>query len=93
MKSKTSSSNRSQITIIDTFPDFEEFWKAYRARPIEAQIDSWVFEYMGKWPYFLENKSVNTKAKGQTGERLQNNASFQRCQAESEPCGWLEKGY
>jgi len=52
MKSKTSSSNRSQITIIDTFPDFEEFWKAYRARPIEAQIDSWVFEYMGKWPYF-----------------------------------------
>jgi len=43
-----------QIRIINTYPDFLEFWGKYQNRPITIQIEKWASEYMVKWPELLE---------------------------------------
>ena len=43
-----------QIRIINTYPDFLEFWEKYQNRPITIQVEKWASEYMAKWPELLE---------------------------------------
>lgn len=48
---------KHQITIVDTFPDFEDFWWEYHSKPIEAQIEGWVSRYMARWPDLLRKQT------------------------------------
>ncbi len=42
------------IRIINTFPDFLEFWGKNQNLPLEVQIESWLSDYISKWPELLE---------------------------------------
>lgn len=57
-----------QVSIIDTFPDFLEFWKNIQDAPILTQIEYWASEYMAKWPELLE-KQMNDYASQQVNWR------------------------
>jgi hypothetical protein len=57
-----------QVSIIDTIPDFLEFWKNVQDAPIPSQIKYWASEYMAKWPELLE-KQMNDYASQQENWR------------------------
>jgi hypothetical protein len=45
-------------TILDTFPAFLAYWKEFRNRNQEDQIDGWRYIYMADWPELL-NKQID----------------------------------
>ncbi|MGP8147796.1 MAG: hypothetical protein ACLP8V_02010 [Thermoplasmata archaeon] len=46
----------SSLQLLDTFPAFERYWQAVRAKPLEVQIDRWEHGYMAAWPELLEKQ-------------------------------------
>jgi hypothetical protein len=53
-----------RLQILDTFPAFERYWAGARSLPLEAQIDGWETEYMGRWPELLEKQIRNYSEEG-----------------------------
>lgn len=51
-------SSQAEITIIDTLPDFENYWSQNKDSSIHVQVDGWVSEYMVNWPVLLK-KQIN----------------------------------
>ncbi len=54
----------SRPELIDTFPDFERFWRGARHLPRSAQIDRWEHEYMARWPELLTAQKKNYSEAG-----------------------------
>lgn len=42
------------MRILDTYPEFIEFWKKAGELPVEKQIELWEKDYMENWPSLLE---------------------------------------
>ena len=53
-----------QAQILDTFPDFEEYWKQYRHSPRRVQVEAWESGYMGKWPALLKKQIGQYRSEG-----------------------------
>ena len=51
-----------KIEIVDTFPNFIDYWKNNKNKPIDTQISSWSSEYMGSYPELLEKQIKSYKA-------------------------------
>jgi hypothetical protein len=47
------------ISIIDTFPAFNDFWLKYQGSSIEEQIEGWKSLYLASWPDLL-SKQIGT---------------------------------
>lgn len=63
--------NRSdQVQILDTFPDFEEYWKWHRRSPRRVQIKAWGSEYMGKWPALRQKQIRQYQSEGFDWEQV-----------------------
>ncbi|MFP4343701.1 MAG: hypothetical protein ACLFU8_03305 [Anaerolineales bacterium] len=45
-----------RYSIIDTFPEFLEFWKSVRSLPLDYQIDAWANLYGQMWPEILRKQ-------------------------------------
>ena len=45
-----------QVSIIDTFPFFQEYWKKFQGTPLETQVEGWAAEYMVQWPELLDKQ-------------------------------------
>ena len=52
------------LSLVDTFPAFQEFWKVARDQPVERQITLWEREYMAPWPELLAKQKENYHALG-----------------------------
>lgn len=57
--------------LLDTFPDFLQFWEKEKNAPLAAQITAWQTTYMSQWPELLE-KQLNDYA--EMGEDWQKTA-------------------
>lgn len=42
------------LTIIDTFPDFLQFWSRWHREEITHQVDGWQKDYLSQWPELLK---------------------------------------
>lgn len=42
--------------VIDTYPDFIEYWDEFCQMPIEQQIEGWASMYMAHWPELLDKQ-------------------------------------
>ena len=42
-----------QVSIIDTFPFFQKYWKKFQNAPLGTQVEGWAAEYMAQWPELL----------------------------------------
>lgn len=49
----------SRLEILDTFPDFERYWRMARLEPLEVQMGRWEQEYMAPWPELLRKQQQN----------------------------------
>jgi len=47
-----------QLQIVDTFMEFQTFWKQVKHRPLHNQIESWASQYMRPWPE-LRQKQID----------------------------------
>ena len=54
----------NQVKILDTFPDFESYWKQYKHTPRRVQVEAWESEYMGKWPALLKKQTGQYRSEG-----------------------------
>lgn len=53
-----------KLCIVDTFPDFVAFWARARAKPIDAQIESWASQHMARWPELLDKQLHDYASEG-----------------------------
>lgn len=44
------------LSIIDTFPNYQQFWSINRREDLERQIDSWQQDYLSPWPELLQKQ-------------------------------------
>jgi hypothetical protein len=44
------------MTIMDTYPAFQEFWMKAHHWPVSEQIEGWASTYMAQWPELLEKQ-------------------------------------
>jgi hypothetical protein len=57
-------SSETEISIVDTFPDFEEYWKRYRNKSSNLQLDGWIHQYMVKRPELFKIQTHQYKSEG-----------------------------
>ena len=60
----------NQITLLDTFPDFIQYWTIYSKAPVEEQINGWVYQYMQKWPQLLKKQVNQYRSEGYEWRRI-----------------------
>lgn len=51
-------------TIIDTFSDFQTYWRENKSEPIDKQIDGWKTAYMVQWPELLRKQIDDYESDG-----------------------------
>ncbi|MCX8066522.1 MAG: hypothetical protein N3B68_01630 [Anaerolineae bacterium] len=54
----------SQVAVIDTFPDFLEWWERAHGRSLEEQVEGWAAEYMAWWPELLTKQQEDYASQG-----------------------------
>lgn len=54
-----------EFELVDTFPEFQRFWKKWRTSSTEEQIEAWAGEYMAHWPELLEKQVVCYSEEGE----------------------------
>jgi hypothetical protein len=52
------------LSVLDTFPAFEEFWGQAQRLPVDEQVDLWEYEYMVRWPALLAKQKRNYAEEG-----------------------------
>ena len=52
------------MELLDTFPEFERFWKAAASLPLDRQIERWKSDYMARWPELLRKQLENYRRSG-----------------------------
>jgi hypothetical protein len=73
-------SRRNGLNLIDTFPDFEVYWKKYRHASSESQITGWVNEYMSKWPFLHKIQIKQYQSEGVNWKNLTKRRIFPELQ-------------
>jgi hypothetical protein len=58
------------IQLLDTFPEFEKFWRSARFEPIDVQIERWEREYMAPWPELLKKLKQSYAEEGADWKRI-----------------------
>jgi hypothetical protein len=60
----------TRLQLLDTFPEFEEFWRSVRSEPVETQIDRWAHQYLSRWPELLEKQVQSYSTEGVDWKRI-----------------------
>jgi hypothetical protein len=60
----------SELNILDTFPEFEMYWRKYKDVTIETQIEAWASEYMQSWPHLFAKLTKQYKSEGEEWKKV-----------------------
>lgn len=58
------------LRIIDTFPEFLDFWNSYTGRPLSVKIEGWIRDSTIKWPELLLKQQKDYADLGEDWEHI-----------------------
>ena len=64
--------------MVDTYPDFKDFWRSAKNRGVEEQIQLWVEQYMAKYPELLSLQVSAYAEEGYSWRKIAREYVFQK---------------
>lgn len=52
------------VDLLDTFPQFHDYWRRYHSESLDNQIEGWETSYMAQWPELLSKQIEDYASEG-----------------------------